>query len=311
MKQPLLFWFLVFLICVSLSCNLFTPGQLAGVTSVTVDPQSGSGSFTASVKGEAHKGSTLWCYIPVDDENGNRVGTVDAFRQENMSSGDIDTFSFSYDFAFTYTVAGKHSLICTLGTSDQYAWSADFTVTSGSGSGQSEGQPLPEQFKTATLYYLTTPPPSNQTAPGKGAPPFWCFTGDISGGASIPPLTISPDGSFKGDCTGGFTLYSKTYTWGGTTAGQWDPQTGLITWTMNMWIKIEDPSSGHITTRTIAIQGSSPISTAADGTVSANGTAAWTDTCQADNSDIGYIPCDSTTAYNWSGTLDWKMTFNP
>ena len=71
--KPRLLWFLCLLLCVSLSCTLFTPGHSAGVTSVSVTPHSGSGDFQASVQGEAHMGSTLRCYIPEDDENGKRT----------------------------------------------------------------------------------------------------------------------------------------------------------------------------------------------------------------------------------------------
>jgi hypothetical protein len=181
MKQPRLLWFLALLILISLSCNLFVPGQLAGVTSVSVTPHSGSGDFQVSVQGEAQQGSTLRCYIPEEDANGKRV-QVEKFNQPLKAPGSADKFGFNTSFTFNYTVPGNHTLICTLGTSSELAWNEDFTVTSDSepqapSSDQTSSGPI-EISGTATVMVFPT----------SSAQPSPCPTQ-----ASKVLLTVNPD----------------------------------------------------------------------------------------------------------------------
>jgi hypothetical protein len=304
--KPRILWFLGLLIVISLSCNLFTPGHTAGVTSVSVIPKSGSGNFKASVVGQAHEGDRVHCYIPVDDENGKRVQQVDVFTSGPIS-GTSDSTEFHFDIPFTYSVPGTHSLVCTLGDPLETAWSADFTVTSTSQPQAPSGDQTlkPEQFKTATLSYLSY---KNQTDPAKGGPPYWCFTGDVSGGNPIPPLTVAPDGSITGQCQGAFRSGSISINYSGTTRGQWNPQTGEMTWSMDMIVT--QASGPFSSTRTISLQNGSSIPTASAGEVSATGAATWSDSCQSADGEHPY--CSGTQAsYLWSGALDWKITFNP
>ena len=232
---------------------------------------------------------------------------MEKFKQPLKYDGSADTFSFNESFTFKYTVPGTHTLICTLGTSSELSWNEDFTVISDSQpqAPSSDQLPSPDQFKTATLSYLSY---VNQTVPGKGGPPYWCFTGDVSGGNPIPPLTVAPDGTLTGECQGAFKSGSISVRYNGTTNGQWDPLTGVVSWTMDM--TIHQDSGIYSSTRPINIHDSGPIPTASAGEVSAQGSAEWSDICQSADSDHPY--CAGTLAsFNWSGSLDWKITFNP
>ena len=143
MKHNRLLWFLILLICISLSCTLYRPGHIAGVTSVSVTPHSGSGKFQASVTGEAHLGSSLRCYIPEDNENGKRL-EVEKYNRPLKYDGSVDTFNFNLSFPFSYTVPGTHTLICMLGTDSESAWNQDFVVVGGGGQPPATQPPVPQ-----------------------------------------------------------------------------------------------------------------------------------------------------------------------
>jgi hypothetical protein len=164
----------------------------------------------------------------------------------------------------------------------------------------------PEEFSTASLSYSSF---KNHTLPG-GGPPTWCFTGATNGGAPIPPLNVAPDGGLTGECNGSFDNVSFS----GTTTGQMDPQTGDVSWVMNMVSKFtRSVASGErITKYTIEIRGSSRFTNNATGDVRAEGQATWTLACQGGTQAEGFIPCslEQATDVNWSGTLDWVMTLN-
>ena len=316
MKHQRLVWFLILLVSISLACNL--PGQeqvsedTQKVNSVSVSPHRGTGAFSATVNGEAFNGThTLRCYV-----SSHNQGDDTQFTGKVSGHSDLyQTFPFNQSFKFTYTVPGSHALVCLLDDSSGNAWSDDFVVSSSPDNSGSEPPatqppvpepPAPEQFKTATLFYLSY---INQDAPGKAGPPYWCFTGDIAGGSAIPPLSVAPDGNLTGPCKGSFKSGSISISYSGTTTGHWDTQTGKVTWAMDM--SIQQTLDSYSSTRIINIHDSAPITTAPDGVVSAQGVAEWTASCHS-SADVGPVCTDSgATSYNYHGTLNWKMTFNP
>jgi hypothetical protein len=128
MKRNSLAWFLVILVCVSLSCNV--PGrellELQQINLVYVTPPSGTGSFSAEVDGEAYNGAhTLSCYVSPDTGNNVYTGSVSG----DMNHLGYKTFGFNKNFHFSYTVPGAHALVCQLDNSIGNAYSGDFTVT--------------------------------------------------------------------------------------------------------------------------------------------------------------------------------------
>ena len=175
--------------------------------------------------------------------------------------------------------------------------------------------PQPDQFTKANLAYLGM---KDLTAPGEGGPPNWCFTGAVpdAGDSPTPPFSVAPDGALTGVCKGAIKSYQMT--WTGSSTGQWDPQTAVVTWTLAMTIVEQGNKAGQTTVRTVKIDGSGPL-TAAAGVVSARGTATWTDTCAAGGKlGDGFQRCllaglteAEQTGYSHQGTLDWSMTFTP
>jgi hypothetical protein len=171
--------------------------------------------------------------------------------------------------------------------------------------------PKPDQFTKANLVYLGM---KNLSAPNNGGPPNWCFTGAVpdAGDSPTPPLTVAPDGTLTGVCQGAIKSYYIT--WDGSSAGQWDPQTGIVSWDVTMAIFQEGNQPETTTARTVEIHGSGPV-TNVDGVVSAHGTAEWTDTCKGGKQADGFRPCgpnpDQEAGYSANGTLDWNMTFVP
>ena len=130
MKHHRLFWFLSLLLCVSLSCNLPgrdvlpTPGEMAEVTSISVTPPSGTGHFSAVVKGTtlADVESKLECYVSPDNEATKYT--------DDVSGNGNNGWSFTRDFTFTYTDPGTHTLVCLINNGSGTAWSEDFVVVS-------------------------------------------------------------------------------------------------------------------------------------------------------------------------------------
>ena len=172
----------------------------------------------------------------------------------------------------------------------------------------------PDQFTKALLTYVGF---KNTSAPGKLGPPNWCFTGAVpdTGNSPVPPLTVAPDGTLTGVCKG--AVVSVKMTWDGSSGGMWDANSGNVSWSIKMNIKEAGYPKGFFIVRTLQIDGSAPV-TAKDGVVSAQGTANYTDNCQQDPKAPGIVPCDpgtnqqnAPTAYSFSGTLDWRMTFEP
>ena len=307
--------FLCLLICISLlACDTTTmqplidqffphiPTAPVQVESVTVLPAYGSGTFNATVKYSYEDGDGIHCYVDTGNHDSENVFT---HALQGSSGPVVETF------AFDFTKPGPHTLKCT-GYSGRSSASDTFTVTTGpdlSATQPPVGQPLsPEHFKTATLFYLSY---INQTAPGMSGPPYWCFTGDVSGGSPIPPLSVAPDGTLTGQCKGSFKLPGGAQvSYSGTTNGHWDPQTGNVTWEMDM--TIQQTYDSYSSTRIIKIHESSPspITTASDGVVGMQGKAEWSDSCHS-SAAVGPVCTKDATSYNWSGTLNWKMTFNP
>jgi hypothetical protein len=308
MKHHRLYWFLSLLICISLSCNLSVPGRLEGVTSVSVSPQSGSGSFNASVKGTAHMDSVLRCYIPVDDENGTRVGAVDVFRKANM--GASDTFDFSYDFPFTYTVAGNQTLICTLGTDSELSWSAEFTVTSGPEPQPSpSGQVLiePDKLFNGELRFAVDKATAN-SAGMKPAMGCWPSTYYDDGSGY---LKITADGTIEGFCAWK-TPSSKNpqvnWNTSGTMNGTYNPINGEVKFYLDT--EADYPAVNNMKI-TVSFDGTGSFTTASH----AEGSATFHSTCQSpdDHPSCGVPPPGSTAAatatWDVTGTVPWTMDF--
>jgi hypothetical protein len=121
--RPLLYFFSM-LVLVSLSCNLPVKQTNWGVSTLSVTPPSGPGSFSASLSGEADNGtSTLRCYVSAEG------GNVDEFTKTLQHTGVMyDLFYFAESFTFHYTVPGTHALVCIIDNNVKTAWSADFMV---------------------------------------------------------------------------------------------------------------------------------------------------------------------------------------
>jgi hypothetical protein len=175
--------------------------------------------------------------------------------------------------------------------------------------------PKPDQFTKANLTYLAM---KNLSVPGDPGPPNWCFTGANPSGNDppVPQLTVAPDGTLTGVCQGGIPKYQMS--WTGSSGGQWDAQSGIVTWSVKMNIIQQGLKPGQTTIRNVAIDGSGPV-TEKDGVVTAQGTATWTDSCAVGGLiKDGFPRClgavsqaETDQGYKNNGTLDWRITFVP
>jgi hypothetical protein len=179
-------WLPVLLLCVGLSCNL--PGQelveddFQQISSVSINPQIGTGEFKVDVTGNASNGShSLRCYVSADTGNETKYTQNVSGNLKNLG---YKTFNFKNSFDFKYTVPGTHALVCLLDDKTGTAWSADFTVTSDAqpqapSADQTPGGPL-EIPGTGTVVVF----------PSSSAQPSPCSTP-----ARKVLLTVNPDNS--------------------------------------------------------------------------------------------------------------------
>jgi hypothetical protein len=120
MKHCLL-WFLILLVCISLSCNL--PQSNAGnnqvlIDDVTIYPKSGSGEFDVVVSISKHDNlDTVECYV--DGSRGRVVEHTEKIFADDGRTGII--------FSFSFTEPGEHYLVCEAQDSGS-SWPDDFTV---------------------------------------------------------------------------------------------------------------------------------------------------------------------------------------
>jgi hypothetical protein len=130
MKNNRLLGFLGVLICISLACNasrqLVAGNDAQIITNISVNPHSGTGSFSAEVRGRAENGThTLSCYVSTDDPGNDPVYTDSLSGQDDT----YDAYPFIENFNFTYSVPGAHALVCKIDNSGENSWSDDFIVT--------------------------------------------------------------------------------------------------------------------------------------------------------------------------------------
>ena len=120
------------------------------VKSVTVTPQTGPGSFSAEIKGEALNGThTLRCYVSTD--NGGETKFTETLTGHNSDDPHSTTFNFNESFKFTYTVPGTHSLVCLIDVKNDSADSADFVVTASSAATPT---PTPASTPQSAKWYI-------------------------------------------------------------------------------------------------------------------------------------------------------------
>lgn len=314
---------LLFTLCslalIALACNMMNKKETSisinaylNITSMKVQPQEGSGSFTAFMTGQAnHKPDNLRCYISAEG------GEVEVFNQEQPSAPAGEK-EWSKTFPFTFTAPGTHTLVC-IGEQLPSIRRVDFTVTASTENATSNGKP--GEYTHATIRF-TSPSSWVNTTGGEFTIPPWCLPGsDQSEGNDDPPLSIFSNGSMESICKGQM-MGSVNQIWQGTTVGQLDLQTGKVTWTLTMEIhRLNEPGdTTHFATMKVQVT-SQPgtIEIQPDGSATAAGSADWIYQCSVPGSfNDGYPQCgpyqnapDQPTSFNEAGTLEWTMVLAP
>ncbi len=125
MKNRLSF-LIVIMIIVMLACSIsYNPESQEGFSSITVDPHSGLGEFSASVIGKAFPGEiSLMCFVP--HKNGQSLLIPIRLLNIEWKPFHTRTYDFNEHFEFNVTEPGVHEFICTL--NGEISWSGDFLV---------------------------------------------------------------------------------------------------------------------------------------------------------------------------------------